>query len=423
MARATDADVTIIGAGPAGSLAGATLSRAGRSVVCLERGHFPRHVIGESLLPRCNALLDTAGLLRSVEARGYMIKRGAVFLRGEDRERFDFGEALPGDRPSTFQVPRDDFDQLLALEARRAGLDLRFGHSVEAVDFDRGGAVVRIRDVEEDRPYDIRTRFVLDCSGFGRVLPRLLDLEQPAPLPRRVSCFTQVEGDARPEGDLEGDIWICIHPVNGWIWIIPFSNGRTSVGMVCDSEHWEQMEGSNRSRLLRRFGEEPNTARRLTNAVPVAQTRCIEGYSRQVKALHGDSWALVGNASDFLDPVFSSGVTLALESATLASGLVERALRGEGVRWDLEYDRTIRNAVGVFLVFVEAWYRRDLETVFFASTKLPRMKRLITSILGGHVLRQDNPLVDDARSALRDLSEAVSSLRAPSSARRPEMGR
>lgn len=402
-------DVLIIGAGPAGTVAGTVLARQGYAVSCVERGYFPRHVIGESLLPRCNALLERAGLLPAVAARGYMVKSGAVFLRGDERARFCFAESLKGDYPTTFQVPRDDFDQTLAIAARQAGLDLRFGQQVEDVEPGADGVRVSVTDLERECRYGIDARFVLDCSGFGRVLPRLLDLESHAPLPPRLACFTQVEADVRPEGSLEGDIWVCVHPENGWIWIIPFSNGRTSIGMVCDREYWGRTSGSNRDKLFRYLREEPNAAARLANAVPVAPTRVIEGYSRKARRFHGERWALVGNASDFLDPVFSSGVTLALETAVLAADLVDRTLSEKPVRWEEEYDAVLSKAVGVFLCFIERWYRRDLERIFFAPDRLPRMRRCITSILGGHVLRDDNPMVADPDGVLQQLSEVAQS--------------
>ncbi len=400
-------DVVVIGAGPAGSVAGLALARKGYSVLCLEGGYFPRHVVGESLLPRCNALLEEAGLLEAVAARGYLVKNGAVFLRGGERERFCFADSLEGDVPSTFQVPRDDFDQVLATEARRAGLDLRFGQRVTGVEVGPEGARIRASDVEVENTYDIETRFVLDCSGYGRVLARLLDLERPSTLPTRVACYTHVEGDLRPDGDLEGDIWICVHPKGGWIWIIPFSNGRTSVGMVCDHDHWQAMSGPPRERLFAYLHGESNAAARLSQAVDVAKTRTITGYSAHVAALHGERWALAGNASDFLDPVFSSGVTLAMETAALAAGLVDRTLSGAAVDWSEDYDAVVNRAVDVFLAFIESWYRRDLEAIFFSAPKLPRMKRRVTSILGGHVLREDNPLASTTEGALRQLYEAV----------------
>lgn len=400
-------DVLVIGAGPAGSMVGAILARRGRSVLCLESAHFPRHVIGESLLPRCNALLEQAGMLDAVRSRGYMVKRGAVFLCGDRRERFCFADGLDGEHPDTFQVPRDDFDQLLAAEARRAGSDLRFGQRVDHIDFDPEDIHATVTDLDHDRVYRVRTRFVIDCSGYGRVLPRLLRLERPAPLPSRVACYAQMENDLRPEGEQMGDIWICVHPTNGWIWIIPFSNGRTSVGMVCDSDHWDRMNGSEEEKLVQFLNDEPNTRVRLASARTVAPTRVIKGYSKKVETMHGEGWVLVGNAGDFLDPVFSSGVTLALESASLAAGLVDRSLTGEQVQWEEEYDAVIGKAVGVFRAFIDSWYSRELEAIFFAKMKLPKMKRFITSILGGHVLRENNPLINEPAVGLKRLHEAV----------------
>ena len=334
-----------------------------------------------------------------------MIKRGAVFLNGDRRARFCFADALKGDHPDAYQVPRDDFDQVLAREARRAGVDVRFGQQVTAVNFLPGAATITISAREREVSYDIAARFVLDCSGYGRVLPALLALERPSSLPTRVSCFNQVECDDRPDGDLEGDIWICVHPENGWIWIIPFSNGRTSVGMVCDAAHWEAMAGNQHDKLVSYLQEEPNAWARLHNAVAVAPTRVIRGYSKSVASLYGEGWALAGNASDFLDPVFSSGVSLALETGTLAAGLIDRTLAGEAVDWHEEYRQVVEQMVGVFQAFVESWYRRDLETIFFSDREFQRIKRFITSILGGHVLRSDNPLLQGTEAALRQLHE------------------
>ncbi|MCC6849459.1 MAG: tryptophan 7-halogenase [Deltaproteobacteria bacterium] len=393
-------DVLVIGAGPAGSVAGAKLVQCGRSVVCVDQGYFPRFVIGESLLPRVNELLAQVSMLDAVKAQGYMIKHGALFLRGDRRERFQFADALDGDSPWTWQVPRDHFDRVLATEARKAGVDLRFGHRVEAVAPAAEHVDVTITDLEAERTYELKPRFVVDASGYGRVLPRLFDLERTPLLPSRISAFTHVEGDVRPAGDEEGDIWICVHPRGGWFWIIPFSNGRTSVGIVCDLALWDTAAGSPRERLWTLVAEEPNARERLRDSVPVLPTRVIRNYSRKVSSMHGERWVVTGNAGDFLDPVFSSGVTLALETALAAAGLVDRTLAGERVDWDAEYDHVVDKAVAVFLHMIERWYDGDLHRVFFAPTKLPSAKRQITSLLGGHALRIDNPFVTSPRERI-----------------------
>jgi len=404
---AADVDVVVLGAGPAGCLASARLKQLGHRVLCVEKLFFPRHVIGESLLPRCNQLLREAGLLAAVEARGYTRKHGATFLSGDKRERFAFADALTDDDPWTFQVPRDDFDQTLATEIRRQGVDLRFGHAVRAVSFGTDRALVAVDDLELGRTLEAQARFVLDCSGYGRVLPTLLKLEAPTGLPDRVACFTQVENDDRPAGEEGGDIWVCRHPDDGWIWIIPFSDGRTSVGSVCAAAYWDTQPGTMQQKLQRFLSREPNTAKRLGRSAQVMAVRELRSYARVVSRMYGDRWAVTGNAGDFLDPVFSSGVTLALESANLAAGVVHRVLRGEPVDWEHDYEAIMRGAVAVFRAFVKAWYDGRMERLFFTPDKPPRIKRRITSILAGSVRRGDNPIVRDPDATLEELCRLV----------------
>ena len=278
---------------------------------------------------------------------------------------------------------------------------------VDATEFSVVRPKVSATDLATERALEIDAGFVLDCSGYGRVLPRLLGLERPALLSPRVACYTQFEGDLRPEGDREGDIWICVHPDDGWIWIIPFSNGRTSIGMVCGPECWSRFDGAPIDKLLAYLRLDENCATRIARASVVAPTRVIRDYSKKVDRFHGDGWAVAGNAADFLDPVFSSGVTLALESASLAAELVDRQLTGASIDWNAEYDAVVDRAVGVFFAFVSSWYRRELEAIMFAKEKPERVKRRIASILAGNVLRTDNPLASEPERTLRLLYQTI----------------
>jgi len=395
-----DADVLVIGAGPAGSVAGSLLSRQGHRVITLEAGTLPRFQIGESLLPRSNDILAAAGLLDAVVARRYQPKNAALFLDRERRERFCFADAFPGQRPQTFQVPRDDFDQTLATAARAHGVDVRFNHKVETIELAGDQVSLSVLDLEADRRLQLHAGFVLDCSGYGRVLPRLLGLEKRSELPPRVALFTWVEGDDRPPGDLEGDIWICIHPRGAWGWIIPFSNGRTSVGLVMPQADYESVSGCDRDRLFALLQEDPNVRVRLRNASPVLKTVKLSGWAAAVTKFHGPGWAVTGNASEFLDPVFSSGVTLALESSSIAAGLVHRSLCGEAVDWDAEYDAAVDKAVGVFKVFVRSWYEGSLPRILLSPNKHPAIKQAITAVLGGYVTDPSNPFVRDPEKTL-----------------------
>ena len=402
-----DADVLIIGAGPAGSIAGALLARRGRHVVTLEAGTLPRFQIGESLLPRCNDLLDAAGLLDAVISRRYQPKRGALFLDGERRERISFADVLPGQATQTFQVPRDDFDQTLSTAARRLGVDVRYNHRVEAVELRDDSVRLTVLDVESNNRSELNASFLLDCSGYGRVLPRLLSLEKPSEVPPRLALFTWVEGDKRPSGEQEGDIWICVHPRSSWGWIIPFSNGRTSVGLVMPGSDYDSVGGCDRDRLFQLLQEDPNVRERLRNAVPVLRTSKLQGWAAAVTRFHGPRWAVTGNASEFLDPVFSSGVTLALESSSLAAALVDRTLSGESIDWNAEYDGPIGRAVGVFKAFVRHWYEGDLPRIIFGPKRNTGITQSITAVLGGYVRDQNNPFVRDPDRTLAAVAKLV----------------
>lgn len=397
----TQTDVLIIGAGPAGSIAGSMLARLGRTVMCLEAGVFPRFQIGESLLPRCNDILEEAGLLEAVQARRFMPKPAALFLRDGMRERFSFAEMFPGQRPAAMQVPRGEFDQCLATEARRHGVDLRFQQRVDHIEFSpTGSSVTQVTDLETNAKYTVAAKFVLDCSGYGRVLPKMLNLEKEPSLGPRVAVFNHFEGDLRPSGPDEGDIWVCMHPQGPWIWIIPFSNGRTSVGVVGERAMVEAAGANDQERLTNLLSTDPEAKVRLARAKPVLKTARLEGWSAAVKSFHGPGWALTGNASEFLDPVFSSGVTLALESAHRAAKIVHRQLAGEAVDWNKDYSDVMDRAVGVFRVFVHAWYSGELQKVLMRKDKSTSIKQAITAVLGGYVLDERNPFVRDPKGTL-----------------------
>lgn len=419
------AEIAIIGAGPAGSLAAAQLARGGRQAIVLERAQFPRPAIGESLLPVCNELLANAGLLDAVAAEGFMVKHGATFLRGETRERFAFADALAGDTPSTWQVPRDRFDQILADGAAALGASVRFGREVTGITFEGDTARLRVRDIRglegvqrlraarntigsqstAHAEQELRVDQVLDCSGPAQVLPHLLGLVRRAPGPARIACFTQVAQDQRPTGDQQGDIWVCCHPDGGWTWIIPFADGRTSVGFVCDAPRWDALPGPDAERLQNVLATDPNVASRLGGAIaPRFAPRVLRNYATQVSARTGARWALIGHAGEFIDPVLSSGVALSMLAADRASRVLLRTPTGQPPDWQDGFLGPIQQATDVFRAFVDAWYAGTLPSIFFAAAKPARVRRRITSILGGYALRTDNPLARDPERALATLA-------------------
>lgn len=398
--------VVVIGAGPSGAIAAALLKRKGHDVLMIERQHFPRFSIGESLLSHCLDFVEEAGMLDAVNAAGFQRKNGAAFAWGEQYSAFDFGDTFTHGKPTTFQVQRADFDKLLADQAALQGVDIRYGEAIVSVDFSLAKPQLDVLR-EDGSQYRVEADFVLDASGYGRVLPRLLDLEAPSNFPVRQAVFTHVEDHIDSPTFEREKILITTHPIHRdiWFWTIPFSNGRCSVGVVAAAEHFEgRME--NLDECLRGFiAQTPSLASVLKNAKWDTPARTIGGYSANVKSLHGPGFALLGNAAEFLDPVFSSGVTIAMRSASMAAGVLHRQLQGESVDWQTEFAEPLKRGVDTFRCYVEGWYAGTFQDVIYHPDSSPDIRRMICSILAGYAWDERNPFVAEPKRRLRMLSE------------------
>ena len=398
--------VVVIGAGPSGAIAAALLKRKGHDVLIVERQHFPRFSIGESLLSHCLDFVEEAGMLEAVQAAGFQLKNGAAFAWGEQYSAFDFGDTFSNGKPTTFQVQRADFDKLLADQAELQGVEIRYGETVTAVDVERSKPLLQV--VREDASrYQIEADFILDASGYGRVLPRLLDLEAPSSFPIRQAVFTHVEDRIDCEGFEREKILITTHPTRRdiWFWTIPFSNGRCSVGVVAAAEQFAG-HSQNLDQCLRSFIDQtPSLGRVLANAVWDTPARTIGGYSANVKTLHGPGFALLGNAAEFLDPVFSSGVTIAMRSASMAAAVLHRQLQGEAVDWQTEFAEPLKRGVDTFRCYVEGWYAGTFQDVIYHPDSSPQIRRMISAILAGYAWDERNPFVSEPKRRLRMLSD------------------
>ncbi|KNH46883.1 tryptophan 7-halogenase [Pseudomonas lini] len=398
--------VLVIGAGPSGAIAAALLKRKGHDVLMIERQHFPRFSIGESLLSHCLDFVEEAGMLEAVNAAGFQRKNGAAFAWGDQYSAFDFGDTFTNGKPTTFQVQRADFDKLLADQAALQGVDVRYGEAIVSADFSLAKPQLDVLR-EDGSQYRVEADFVLDASGYGRVLPRLLDLEAPSNFPVRQAVFTHVEDCIdNPAFDRE-KILITTHPTQRdiWFWTIPFSNGRCSVGVVAAAEHFEGRT-ENLDDCLRGFiAETPSLAGVLNNAVWDTPARTIGGYSANVKTLHGQGFALLGNAAEFLDPVFSSGVTIAMRSASMAAGVLHRQLQGESVNWQTEFAEPLKRGVDTFRCYVEGWYAGTFQDVIFYQGGTAEIRRMISSILAGYAWDERNPFVSEPKRRLRMISD------------------
>lgn len=402
-----EVDVFIIGAGPAGSISGAKLVQDGFSVKIVDKLKLPRFVIGESLLPRCNELLENANMLKPVEDAGFQFKGGATFeSQKDDYLPLDFSQNLGQKWGSSFQVKREQFDKLLIDDAEAKGCDVEY--EVEVTDYDENANIVTVKN-SDGTTEQYKAKKVLDASGYGRVLPRLLNLEADSSLALRRATFARVDNDIRPDGETNGYIIISVVGDNdAWIWNIPFSDGTTSVGIVCTEEYFQSHNMSDEEFWEHIIHTYPHTAERYKNSKRTVEVGSLSGYSAAVTKLFDKNYILTGNASEFLDPVFSSGVTLALESGAKAAELTSRELKGEEVDYGVEYEDYMMMGINVFRDYVNAWYDGRLQDIFFSKNINEDIKKRIVSVLSGYVWDKNNKFVTASGKSLNIIHRAVS---------------
>lgn len=402
-------DVLVIGAGPAGCVAAAILHKNGHHVKVVEKQTFPRFVIGESLLPRCLDNLKKADLLEAVQQKQFQRKNGAKFIRNFDEDCvFDFSEQYTKGWEYAWQMQRAEFDKTLADELVRKGVDFSFGHSVTDVNTEGEFAEIALLD-EKEQNYLIKAKFIVDASGYGRVLPRLLDLSKPSNFPSRTAFFAHIKDDNRLKGtELLTEV---VDLGRAWAWIIPVEAGRTSIGFVGDhdflADHGENFDESTYTNLLK--AHPVLNERYVENLHFLKQPDKISGYSVGVKKMYGDKFVLVGNSTEFLDPIFSSGVAFASESGAVAAELLSQQLSGQIVDWEKDYVDYMQHGINVFRTYVSEWYEGNLQTVFFATKKDPSFKKQICSVLAGYVWDQSNPYVRKHNRAITVLSQVIKS--------------
>ena len=400
-------DVLIIGAGPSGCVAAAYLHSQGIRVKVLEKSKFPRFVIGESLLPRCMDHFEEVGLLDCLKAQGFEVKSGARFLRDDIVCNFDFSKKHTDGWNWTWQVPRADFDNTLVQEIIKKGVDVAFEHEVtDVVIADDGTSKTSVKTKDGDT-YFVNANFIIDSSGYGRVLPRLLGLDKPSQIPEHSSIFGHVKDVRRPEGKEGTIITFDVLDKDTWLWVIPFSNGNTSIGFVGKHEFIESESGTTAQRLNALLKHSKYYRDRFQGLDYLFEPITIKNYSKAVTKFYGKGFALTGNSAEFLDPVFSSGVTFATESALQSSKLIAKELKGETVDWKEEYEGYIKKGVDVFATYVKEWYTGNLQTLFFHRPENPDVKRQICAVLAGYVWDETNPFVKKHNRAVKTMAHLI----------------
>ena len=389
-------DAVVIGGGPGGSVFAARLAALGRSVVLLERDHHPRFHLGESLLPASMGALDAIGVFDEMRDT-FMVKRGARFVQGAGgpdarTARYAFAEAFSARWDHAFQVPRDRFDELLIRRAGACGAEIREGCEVTSVVFERGRAVGVEARSEDGERHALSARVVIDASGRDAILARTSRSVQRIAHLDRTALFSQVRGAWRDTDDREGDIQIVVFgegPERGWFWLIPFRDGRTSVGAVVSSA-WiraRQHLGGAGELFDAAVSEAPTVAWMLEGTERLLAPGATADFSFRVGAMRGDGWVVVGDAGGFIDPLFSTGAHLAMHGALRGAEAVHAALEAGEVTADgLEaWEHEIRAGADLFTGVVQAFYTGDLVPQIFADPQHPFLRRAITSLLSGDV--------------------------------------
>ncbi|MDT0677326.1 NAD(P)/FAD-dependent oxidoreductase [Autumnicola musiva] len=399
-------DVLIIGAGPAGIISAAFLHTNGIKVKVVEKSQFPRFTIGESLIPRVMDNFEEAGLLEVLKNVGFQKKHGARFIKDEKVAEFDFSKKFGKGWDWTWQVPRADFDFILAEAAQRNGVEILFKTTVKEVAFHGKKSLTKIQGKNDDLS-EIEADFIIDSSGYGRVLAEKLNLEAPPQIASHSSVFTHVNEINRPAGKEGEQITFEILDTQVWFWYIPFSNGNTSLGFVAPKKWFDKFSNDQKIAFQEMLQLTEYYHGRFDDTDFLFEPVKVENISKNVTRLYGDGFVLTGNSAEFLDPVFSSGVAFATESGLLAAKLILREFKGENIDWQKEYADYMKKGVAVFHTYVKEWYSGNLQKIMFHSAPNEKIKEKICAVLAGYVWNQENPFVKKHERILQNLAKLI----------------
>ena len=383
---AQECDILVIGGGPAGSTAAILLAERGHRVVVVEKARHPRFHIGESLLPANVPLLEKLGVADAVRAIG-MEKWGAEFVSPWDgrRQEFQFANAWDKSQPLSYQVRRSEFDEILIRRAAERGAQVVEGCRVDNVEFAADGTGVRVDAVGDDGSrHSWRADQIIDASGRDTFLGNRLQLKRRNRKHNSAAMYAHFTGARRDTGRREGNITIYWFD-HGWFWFIPLSDGTTSIGAVVWPHYLKTREVPLREFFLATVALCPPLAERLHDAVLSSEVEATGNYSYVCERSHGRNFLMIGDAFTFIDPVFSSGVMLAMNSGAAAAETVDTCRRApaRATRALAQFDKLMRHGPRHFSWFIYRVTNPTMRELFLGPRNLLRMEEALLSVLAG----------------------------------------
>ena len=383
-----DFDFAVAGGGPAGSSSAISLRQQGHSVVLFERETFPRFHIGESLLSTANDSFAALGVSKQIEAASFPEKWGARLFThdGQNGRYVDFTCVREVTKPQTYQVCREEFDRILLERAREVGVDVREACNVITCEFAPDAAVLEVASRGDAATRRVHVRALVDATGRGGLLARKFNLRTEEPLLANIAIYSHYTKIPRLEGPRPDDIRLIARNDAGWFWLIPISKELTSVGVVLPKALYRRLaNGSPEETLNNTIADTPIVAELMREARREWPVRVEKDFSYSASAYAGDRWILAGDAGSFLDPVFSTGVSIAMESGIEAAAELHRALpRNDfSAASFAAFSRRQRKRFETFRRFVVGFYTPQFRDVFFSPEPPTLIFRSVATMLAG----------------------------------------
>ena len=375
-------DVLIIGGGPAGSTAAILLAKAGRKVLVVEKEKFPRFHVGESMLPNSMGTFMRLGVKEKLD-RVCLPKIGAEFATVcGHTQQFEFKDGYQAKYPHSYQVERSVFDKVLLDHARECGAEVLEETAAEKFEEDEEAVRLTIRESGADSSRTVEAKYLLDCSGRSSVVGSHFKLKKSYPSLKKIAVYAHYDGV-----DRDANLTRLVRGKEFWFWIIPVKESLTSIGLVMDNSDFQRLKQSPEEVLDAALREQPMMWKRMEYAKRTTKVHTTSDYSYRNSKLAGRRWLLAGDAAGFIDPIFSTGVFLAVMSGEKAADALNAVLEDSGKRATLfsRYESSLQKVMKMYLRFVEGWYTQPFAEVFASPTAHLQLTAAVNSVLGGNV--------------------------------------